>query len=181
MKRFTIILFILATSVFSFAQSLDVGARAGISFPVSGVIDQAGLGNGIEGFAYYNFNGKWSVGLEYGSTQFADSGELPWTDNLNTTSFQSIVKIGGAVNYSFVDSRNIRMGVGLGAGLMNVSYQIFEETYLGLTPRLTTRVLLSDNFGLHGYVPLNLVLGGDGESLSFLSVQAGLFYRFNFD
>jgi|GEM_PF-7006662 len=181
MTRFTTLLFILFTSVLSYAQSLDIGARAGLSFPVSGVIDEAGLGNGIEGFAYYNLNGKWTLGLEYGSTQFADSGELPWTDNLNTTNLQNIVKLGAVVNYSFVDSRNIRMGVGIGAGLMNVSYINFQENNFGLTPRLTTRILISDNFGFNGCIPLNIALGGEGESVTFLSVQAGLFYRFDFN
>jgi len=64
---------------------------------------------------------------------------------------------------------------------MNVSYINFQENNFGLTPRLTTRILISDNFGFNGCIPLNIALGGEGESVTFLSVQAGLFYRFDFN
>lgn len=180
MKRILLLSVFIVTSFLNFGQSLDIGLRAGVSFPISGLDPSATIGNGIEGFAYYNLNGRWTIGLEYGSTQFTDTDELPWFAMISTYS-ANIVRLGPNVNYSFVNSRNIRMGAGLGAGLISISNGLTQDYNFGLTPRLTTRVLISDNFGFNGCIPLNIALGGEGESVTFLSVQAGLFYRFDFN
>lgn len=169
MKKIKNLLMTAVIAFFAFGsadgQSIDAGAHIGLGLPFGDIGNVYDPGFSWNVFGLYNVNDQISAGLEIGGTTFA--GEIV---DVNFT-LTEILVVG---NYIFLESDQLRVGGGLGAGF----YAIEGEGEIGVSPRVFGQYMVTENIGLSAQIPVNFLFV-EYININYAGFRVGAFYRFD--
>jgi len=152
------------------AQSIDAGANVGLGLPFGDMGDVYDPGFSWNVYGLYNINDQVSAGLEIGGTTFSGEVVVPLLGTLDLSFTLTEILVVG--NYVFLESDQLRVGGGLGAGF----YANDGGEEIGVSPRVFARYMVTNNIGLSAQIPVNLLFV-ESSNFNYAGFRVGAFYR----
>ena len=151
-------------------QSIDAGAHIGLGLPFGDIGDVYDPGFSWNVFGLYNINDQISAGLEIGGTTFAGEIVSPFLGTMDLSFTLTEILVVG--NYIFLESDQLRVGGGLGAGF----YANDGGGEIGVSPRVFGQYMVTENIGLSAQIPVNFLFV-EYSNINYAGFRVGAFYR----